>query len=313
VGRVQYTEIQCKSAINRVQGMPFKWSLNPYIGCAHSCHYCYARAFYVKADRGNGDDDFETRILVKANLASVLRQQLLKPSWSGESIALGTATDCYQPAEGRFRLTRAAIDVLRERRNPVGMVTKSPMILRDLDLLSELARHAPVRVVFTVTTVDQQLWRTIEPGTANPYQRLAAVRKLNEAGVRAGVLMAPILPGLTDSVASIEAVAAAAAEHGAAFWGATALRLMPTVKEHYLAFVERQFPELLERYERAYPGAYAPRAYIDALNQRLQRVRERHPLGDVSMRFDADGPESAAPADEPGRTPSGQLALPLLA
>jgi len=308
VGRVQYTEIQCKSAINRVQGMPFKWSLNPYVGCAHSCHYCYARAFYVKAERGNGDDDFETRILVKANLPSVLRQQLLKRSWSGESIALGTATDCYQPAEGRFRLTRAAIDVLRERRNPLGMVTKSPMILRDLDLLAELARHAPVRVVFTVTTVDQQLWRIIEPGTANPYQRLAAVRKLNEVGVRAGVLMAPILPGLTDSVASIEAVASAATEHGAAFWGATALRLMPTVKEHYLAFVERQFPELLERYERAYPGAYAPRAYTDALNQRLQRVRERHPLGDVSMRFDADDSDTAAPP-----LPSGQLALPLLA
>jgi DNA repair photolyase len=273
VAPVHYTEIQCKSAINRVQGMPFKWSLNPYVGCAHSCHYCYARAFYVRADRGNGDDDFETRIMVKANLANVLRRELLRPSWRGESIALGTSTDCYQPAEGRFRVTRAALEVLTQLRNPIGMVTKSPLVLRDLDLLGELATRAAVTIVFTVTTVDQQLWRTVEPGTANPRQRLLAVRRLNEAGVRAGVLMAPILPGLTDSVPSIEAVAAAAAEHRAAFFGAAPLRLMPTVKEHYLAFVEREFPSLLPRYQRAYTAAWAPSAYVDALTARLDHIR----------------------------------------
>jgi DNA repair photolyase len=297
VGRVQYTEIQCKSAVNRVQGMPFKWSLNPYIGCAHSCHYCYARAFYVRADRGNGDEDFETRILVKSNLASVLRRELTRRSWSGESIALGTSTDCYQPAEGRFRLTRAALEVLCQLHNPIGMVTKSPMVLRDVDLLAELARHAEVHIVFTITTVDQQLWRTVEPGTANPLKRLHAVRVLNQAGVRAGVLMAPVLPGLTDSVSSIEAVASAAAEHDAEFFGASPLRLMPTVKEHYLAFVEREFPDLLSRYKRAYPAARAPQPYINALTARLDRVRAEHALRDGSFRYPT-APVAARPQQQ---------------
>jgi DNA repair photolyase len=278
VARVEYTEVRCKSALNRVRGMPFKWSLNPYAGCAHACQYCYARAFYERAEHGSGGTDFQTRILVKVNLPSVLRRELRRPSWRGESVALGTSTDCYQPAEGRFRLTRATLEVLRELRNPLGMVTKSPMVVRDVDLLADLARHTRVRVVFTVTTVDLDLWRRVEPGTASPFQRLRALRRLNEAGVPAGVLMAPVLPGLTDSVASIEAVAGAAADHGAAFFGASALRLMPTVKEHYLAFVEREFPELAPRYARAYPGTAAPRAYTAALGRRLGRIRAAHGL-----------------------------------
>jgi DNA repair photolyase len=287
VGRVRYLEIRCKSALTRVRGMPFKWSLNPYVGCAHACHYCYARAFYVRAGRGDGDDDFETRILVKANLATVLRRELGRPGWRGEPIALGTATDCYQPAEGRFRLTRAALEVLCRRRNPIGLVTKSPLVLRDLDLLAELARHARVRVVFTVTTLDRRLWRTLEPGTASPLARLRAVRLLDQAGVPAGVLMAPVLPGVTDSAASMGALAAAAAEHGARFFGAAPLRLMPVVKEHYLALVEREFPELLPRYRRAYPASSAPRPYRLALAARLDRIRAAHGLGDGTLHLPA--------------------------
>jgi DNA repair photolyase len=340
-----YLPINCKTALNRVRGMPFKWSLNPYIGCAHGCHYCYARrpyalqaerraqappaeqgrlcscfqqdchycyarAFYARADYGNGDADFETKILVKVNLPEVLRRELSRPSWRGEQVALGTSTDAYQPAEGRCRLTRRVLEALLERGNPLGMVTKSPLVLRDLDLLAKLARVAKVRVFFTVTTLDTDLWRTLEPGTANPLKRLQVMRLLNEAGVPSGVLQAPILPGLTDSIESIEAVASAAAAHRAAFFGTTALRLMPVVKEHYLGFVQATFPALLSRYRRAYPGTNAPPRYQAALDARVDRIRARYGLVEDSMRKREIAPaghrdEGLAPL------PGAQLALPL--
>jgi DNA repair photolyase len=202
MARVHYSEVICKTALNRVQGMPFNWSLNPYRGCVHACHYCYARASHSYYGL-NGDEDFETRILVKINFPEVLRQELRRPSWTGEQVALGTITDCYQPAEGRFRLTRRVIEALLERHNPMGMVTKSPMILRDIHLLAKLAQVAKVRISFTITTVDLDLWRTLEPGTASPLKRLYAIRQLNDAGVPAGILLAPVLPGITDSVESI--------------------------------------------------------------------------------------------------------------
>ena len=217
-------------------------------------------------------------------------------------------TDPYQPAEGRFRVTRRALEALRDHANPLGMVTKSPMVLRDLDVLAELARVAKVRVFFTVTTVDLSLWRTIEPGTANPYIRLDAMRRLVEAGVPAGVLLAPILPGITDAAASIEAVAHAAAEHGATSFGSSGLRLAPIVKAHYLDFVRQSFPDLLPRYERAYPGAYAPREYTSALEARVGRIRARHGLDEDSVRA------RRTPLNPPAAPPTRrgpQLALPL--
>ncbi len=309
VARVQYREILCKSALNRVQGMPFNWSLNPYRGCAHACHYCYARASHTYFDM-NGDEDFETKILVKVNFAEVLQQELGRPSWKGELVALGTVTDCYQPAEGRYRITRRVLDLLREVRNPMGMVTKSPMVLRDLDILVELARLAEVRISFTITTLDTSLWRTLEPGTANPSKRLHAMRLLNEAGVRCGVLLAPILPGITDSVESIEAVAEAAAEHRAAFLGTTALRLKPVVKEHYLGFVGATFPALLPRYQQAYPGTYALREYRVKLDARVERIRAKYGFVDDYMRRRL--PPAAKPQHSPAAVCSqAQLALPL--
>ncbi len=284
MARVEYVEVECKTALNRVQGMPFRWSLNPYSGCAHSCVYCYARAYYVAAERGDAGRDFETRILVKTNFPEVLRRELGRRSWRGEQVAIGTATDAYQPAEGRFRLTRRVLEALRDYRNPLGMVTKSPLVYRDCDLLAELARVAKVRVFFTVTTVDLTLWRTLEPGTANPYKRLQVMRELVAAGVPTGVLLAPILPGITDSVERIEAVAAAASEHKATFFGSGALRLAPVVKEHYLEFVGETFPDLLPRYERAYTGINAPKAYQAKLGERVDRIRAHYGFADDSMR-----------------------------
>jgi DNA repair photolyase len=268
----------------RGSGRSLPWSRSRRCCFHQTCVYCYVRSYYAVAERGSPGEDFQTRILVKTNFPDVLRRELARPSWRGEQVALGTATDAYQPAEGRFRLTRRTLEALRDYRNPLGMVTKSPMVYRDIDLLAELARAATVRVFFTITTVDLSLWRTLEPGTANPYKRLQVMRELVRAGIPAGVLLAPILPGITDSVERIEAVAAAAADHDATFFGSGALRLKPVVREHYLGFVEEAFPDLLPRYERAYTRVNAPHAYQQALDARVEAIRARFGFGADSMR-----------------------------
>jgi DNA repair photolyase len=304
MARPEYVLTRCKTALNRVHGMPFRWSLNPYAGCRHSCVYCFARQYYVTAEYGQRTD-FAARILVKENFADVLRQELCKPTWRGESVVLGTATDPYQPAEGRFRLARQTLEALLRHENPFSMLTKSPLVFRDRDILAQLASVASVRVYFSISTVDLELWRTVEPGTANPYRRLEVLQALRRAGVPAGVLMAPVMPGLTDSVASIEAVARAAYEHGAQYFGAAPLRLMPTVKEHYMEFVRNEFTELLPRYERAYPATavHAPREYKDALEKRIQAIRRRYCFADDDAR--------EPPQKVPERVHRRQLPLPL--
>ena len=313
MARPEYVEVTCKSALNRVKGMPFNWSLNPYAGCVHACVYCYARSHYAMAGHGEPGREFETRILVKTNFAEVLRRELGRPRWTFETVALGTVTDCYQPAEGRFRITRAALEALRDVANPLGMVTKSPLVLRDLDILAPLARVAKVRIFFTITTVDLDLWRRLEPGTANPYKRLEVMQRLNAAGVRAGVLLAPILPGITDSTASLEAVAQAAAEHDAAFLGTSVLRLAPVVKEQYLTFVDRQYPDLVPRYERAYFGSNAPHEYQRALDERVDRIRARYGFVSDSMRISALSPPALNVPPEPALKRVGpQLMLPIV-
>jgi DNA repair photolyase len=274
--RPEYVEITCKSAVHRVQGMPYlKWSLNPYGGCVHRCRFCFAVQYRVVAEQGT-QQDFGTRLFIKTNFVQVLARELQRPALQGEHITLGTATDPYQPVEGRYRLTRGSLALLLEHANPVSLLTKSPLIVRDVDHLADLARVASAQVFFSITTVDLDLWRTLEPGTANPFNRLKAMLTLRRAGVPAGVMMAPILPGLTDSAASIEAVAAAARDHDAASFTTAPLRLAPHVKEFYLGFVGDEYPELLARYERAYPGAHAPPAYRDKLQQRVERIRQRY-------------------------------------
>ena len=272
----------------------------------HACTYCYARASHTFYGM-NAAEDFTTKILVKVNFVEVLRKELRRPSWAGESVALGTATDAYQPAEGRFRITRRVLETFLEHANPISLVTKSPMVLRDRDLLADLAKVANVRVFFTITTMDRALWRLIEPGTANPLKRLQVLRLLNEAGIPAGVLLAPILPGITDSEKSLEAVAAAAAAHGATSFGTTPLRLAPLVKEHYLAFIAESFPDLLARYQRAYPGTTAPPEYRARLAERLAGIRARYGFADDSMRKRYNPPPTQPRPDRPARQ---QLALP---
>jgi DNA repair photolyase len=280
--RPEYREIPCKSALNRVSGMSFRWSLNPYRGCLHGCHYCYARATHPYLGL-NADDDFETKIVVKTNMVEVLRQELSKPSWTRERVAIGTATDAYQPCEGRYRLTRRCLETLSDHDTPVSIVTKATLILRDLDLLTQLAHGHGAMVYFTITTLETELWRVIEPGTPPPLKRLQVMNRLSEAGVPCGVFLAPILPGITDAPESIDAVAAAARAHGAASFGSAVLRLAPQVKEHYLAFVSATFPDLLPRYERAYAGTTIAADYQMAIERRLARVREQRGFVEDAM------------------------------
>ncbi len=297
---VTYTPITCKTAVNRVKGMPFNWSLNPYRGCVHACQYCYARETHAYLGL-NAGADFERSLFYKANIADALKRDLASPAWSGESIAIGTATDAYQPIEGRLRLTRSCLEVLVAAANPVSIVTKSGLVRRDTDLLTELSSLSRVRVYFTITTLDTTLWRSIEPGTPPPSTRLETMRRLSEAGITTGVLMAPVMPGLTDSRESIEAVAVAAVAHGATSFTALPLRLAPLVKDHYLSYIAAAHPALYTHYDRNFRTGHAPehwKSEIETLSREICQT-----LG-ISQR------EGAEPARQHiARPTTSQLAL----
>jgi DNA repair photolyase len=278
--RVEYREEPCKVALNHVKGMPFDWSLNPYMGCVHQCTFCYVRAFERRADRP-ADDRYGTSIRVKVNVAERLRLELARSSWNGDHIVIGAATDPYQPAEGRYRLTRACIEVLRDASNPFAIITRGPLIVRDAELLADAAARADVSVTFSVPTIDEDVWRTTEPGTAPPLQRLRALKELVAVGVRASVGMAPLLPGLSDHPSSLERVIAAAREAGACGIWANLLYLRPGTREHFLACLERDWPELLPDYERLDAGrAYLPQADTRPAKEEVRRLAKVHGVRD---------------------------------
>ena len=256
---VEYREEPCRSALNRVKGMRFNWSLNPYMGCVHRCTFCYVRAFERRADRP-ADDRYGTSIRVKINVAAVLRRELARPSWAREQVTIGAATDPYQPAEGRYRLTRACLEALAEAGNPFSIITRGPMIVRDIDVLAEAARRASVSVTFSVPTLDEEVWRRTEPSTAHPRQRLKAVSMLVEAGIKAGVGMAPILPGISDRPEQLREVVKAAREAGATGVWTNLLFLRPGTREHFLEHLAQDWPELLPYYRQL----YGRRAYLGA-------------------------------------------------
>jgi DNA repair photolyase len=293
-----YQEVTCRSALNRVEGMPFRFTLNPYRGCTHGCHYCFARRYHTQFELGVGDE-FSTVILVKKNFVEVLKKELDKPSWKPEEVAFGTATDPYQPIEGHYKLTRRSLEALAHARTPVGLITKGPMVVRDKDVLVELGKRARCTVYMSVPTVDEDAWRMLEPGTAHPLQRLRAVRELNDAGVRAGVLMAPVVPGLTSQPARLERTIKAIADHGAAFMGANVLYLKDGTRTHFMGFLEKNFPELFVKYQKLYSGAYAPKSYAKEVQAIVKLLQERHGLhrrGKTERRDDEDDEES--PNDE---------------
>jgi DNA repair photolyase len=290
----RYQEITCRSALNRVEGMPFTWTLNPYRGCTHACHYCFARRYQTQFELGPGDH-FSSVILVKNNLLTVLRRELDKPGWTREQVAVGTATDPYQPIEGHYRLTRGALELLRAGRTPIGLVTKGPMVVRDRDVLAQF-RAEDCTVYMSVPTVDEAAWRALEPGTAHPLQRLKAVRQLREAGINAGVLMAPIVPGFTTEPRKLEATIKAIAEHGAAFMGANVMYLKGGTKDHFLGFLAKEYPQMVEGYGRLYAGAYATREYVSAVRALIATLQHRY---DVGRRPPREPSHEGEPADTP--------------
>jgi DNA repair photolyase len=279
--RPEYREEPCRTALNKVTArMSFKWSLNPYTGCVHQCTFCFVRAFERRADRPS-DDRYGTSIRVKVNIPEVLRRELARKSWKHELVAIGTATDPYQAAEGKYRLTRGCLEALVEQHNPFSIVTRGPMIVRDLDLLTEGSRRAEVSINMSVPTLDPKVLELTEPGTPPPLQRLRAVRELVDAGVKAGVGMAPILPGISDSPEQLDAVVKAARDAGATFVWANLLYLKPGTREHFLDHLSRDWPEQLATYEELYAkGAYLPREAGDPVRQRVAALRKEHGIAD---------------------------------
>jgi DNA repair photolyase len=254
--------------------------VNPYTGCAHQCTFCYVRAFERRADRPS-DDRYGASIRVKTNVAEVLAKELRRKSWKGDLVAVGAATDPYQPAEGRYRLTRACLAAMAEVGNPFSIVTRGPLIVRDLDILQAGAARADVSVNFSVPTLDLKIWRYTEPHTAPPLQRLRAMQRLVHGGIRAGIGVAPILPGLSDEPSLLEDVVKAARDHGATHVWANVVYLRPGTREHFLEKLAKVWPELLPRYERLYGGrAYLPDTQVRPLRQRVQELARRFEVAD---------------------------------
>jgi DNA repair photolyase len=257
--RAEYRLEPCRTALNRVKGMPFAWSLNPYMGCAHQCTFCYVRHFEQRADRPS-DERYGRSIRVKTNVAEVLRRELGRLSWQREQVSIGAATDPYQPAEGRFRLTRACLVELGEAWTPFSIITRGPLVVRDIDVLQEAAARAEVGVYFSIPTLDERVWQTTEPGTAPPRSRLKAIKRLADAGIDVGVGMAPILPGLSDRPEQLEEVVREARAAGARGIWANVVYLRPGTREHFLEALARDWPEEVERYEQL----FANRAHLPA-------------------------------------------------
>jgi DNA repair photolyase len=294
--RVRYQEVICRSALNSVKGMPFHWTLNPYRGCTHGCHYCFARRYHAQFEM-NADDEFASVILVKRNFVDVLKRELDDPSWARELVAFGTATDPYQPIEGHYRLSRGVIEALAVGCTPMGLVTKGPMVVRDLDVLADLAQATSCTVYMSVPTVDEDAWRILEPGTAHPLQRLRAVRDLSDAGINAGVLMAPIVPGFSSSRSKVERTIKAIADHGARFVGCNVMYLQDGTRTHFMKFIEREFPSMLPRFEKLYARKYPPESYRKEVQAMVHVLQQRHGLRrreEAAGRAEPAQPASAA-------------------
>jgi DNA repair photolyase len=283
VESVRFIESECKSALTRVQGMPFQWSLNPYRGCTHSCVYCYARDYHSRMGRDPGAG-FDREIEVKTNFAAILERELRRPR--DGAVALGTGTDPYQACEGRYRITRRTLEVLVRRPMPLSIITKGTLIVRDLDLLAAIAKRVELRIWSSITTVDAALARRIEPNAPPPAKRLEVIRRMRAAGLRSGVLLAPVIPGITDLEPAMRAVAEAAHAAGAVAFGSRPLKLDPGTKDVFYTFVAAQFPELLPRYlDRYGDGTKLDATYLRALEARIERASAGLRFHDEPQRF----------------------------
>ncbi|MGW1594578.1 Rv2578c family radical SAM protein [Streptomyces sp. NPDC002343] len=308
---ITFHEVRARSVLNRVPGasrMPFEWTVNPYRGCSHACVYCFARAThgYLDLDTGIG---FDTQIVVKVNAPEVLRRQLGSARWRGEHVAMGTNVDCYQRAEGRYRLMPGIVSALTDHANPFSILTKGTLILRDLPLLVRAAEVTDVGVSVSVGFLDGELWRTVEPGTPAPERRLEVVRAFAEHGIGCGVLMAPVIPFLSDDPERLRETVRAIAAAGAVSVTPLVLHLRPGAREWFTAWLGRHHPHLVPRYERLYAeGAYAPRWYQRRITRQVHELAEEYGIGPArsgqSRRI-----RPAAPAPAPAPADPVQLSL----
>jgi DNA repair photolyase len=271
----RFYEVRAKSALNKVPAasqMPFRWTVNPYRGCSHACVFCFARPTHTYLGF-NAGRDFEREIVVKVNAPEVLRAELARPSWKGEHVALGTNTDPYQWVEGRYRLMEGIWEALLDARNPCSILTKSPLLLRDIDLMRRLReRVGEFTACLSIPTLDEKAWRETEPRTPNPRARLEAVAELNRAGIPTGVLIAPLMPGINDAPHQVEPLLAAAAEAGATSVGGIALHLRGEVRDVFMDWMRAKRPDLVPRYEELYKrGAYAPKLERERLGRLVRK------------------------------------------
>jgi DNA repair photolyase len=294
---MEFLHVNARSIINEVPAssrLPFRYTVNVYRGCSHACAYCFARPTHEYLGLNSGED-FERRIVVKVNAVEKLRAELSGRRWAGHHIAMGTNTDPYQRCEGKYHLTQGVVGVLSEARNPFSILTKSTLILRDLDVLVRAAARTDVGVNLSIGTLDEAVWRLTEPGTPPPRRRVEAVRRLNQAGVPCGVLVAPILPGLSDHPDQLEEVVTACVGAGAVSVSAVALHLRPGVRQHYLGWLQRVRPDLLDEHRRRYRTAYLPAAEQQALTERVAAIARAAGSPVPARRSSAEPPPPAAP------------------
>jgi DNA repair photolyase len=316
----RFYEIRAKSAINKVpeaSQVPFRWTINPYRGCSHACVYCFARPTHKYLDFDAGRD-FEKEIVVKVNVPEVVRAELARPSWKREHIAMGTNTDPYQWVEGRYKLMRGIWEAMRDFANPCSILTKSPLLLRDLDLMLEVASRTSIHANLSIPTMDEKAWRATEPHTPSPKARMEAVQALNEAGIPCGILVAPLMPGINDSPEQVERILEMAADAGATGISGITLHLRDGVKEVFMDWLRSYRPDLIPHYEELYGRrAYAPQGersrMARVVREAQDAVEERTgkqvgggwatwPRDLRNARKDTKPPASSAPAELAAQT-----------
>jgi DNA repair photolyase len=305
----RFYEVRAKTVINRVppqSQVPFRWTVNPYRGCSHACVYCFARPTHTYLDM-NAGRDFEKEIVVKVNAPEVLRAQLARPGWRGEHIAMGTNTDPYQWVEGRYRLMRGIWEALRDAANPCSILTKSPLLLRDLDLMKQVAERTTISANLSIPTLEERTWRATEPHTPNPRARIEAVAELNRAGIPCGVLIAPLMPGVNDSPEQVQEIVDLCEQAGAVSIGGIALHLRGEVRGIFFDWLRAKRPDLIPQYERMYRrGAYAPRE----VQERVARLTRSEST--FARRYLRDRREMEEREEELRRQPNSALAQPSL-
>jgi DNA repair photolyase len=306
-------EVRSRSALNRVpdeSAMPFPWTINPYRGCLHACIYCFARRTHEWLEFDSGHD-FDSQIVVKTNLVDVLRKELARPSWKREHVALGTNTDPYQRAEGRYQLMPGVIRALADSGTPFSILTKGTLARRDIPLLVEAARKVPVGFGVSLAVWDDELHAALEPGVPSPRARLELVKAITDAGLPCGVFLAPVLPGLTDSVEHLDTAIGSVAAAGATGITVIPLHLRPGAREWFMTWLRRAHPELVPRYERLYGRrAYVPAEYRQWLSRQVAPLLAKHGLDRQSggtARGAGDAVATGVPGDEEVGFPAGSL------